>query len=284
MQTAMPSLIFIDGGDPAETKQAKELLGHIDGQTTNPSLVAKNPEIMRYLVDGKKLTREEALAEYRKIVESVARETDGPVSIQVIADSSTTKEEMLRQARVYKDWIPNGVVKFPCIMAGLAAAEEYCREGSINITLNFSQEQAAAVYVATKKAKHRVFISPFVGRLDDRGENGMEVVANIFRMYGKYGKQKVEVLTASVRKLDHLFYALQLKSHAITVPFKIFEKWAGTGFKQPLPSYRYDPGSLKPIPYKELILDRDWRDYDLHHPLTDAGVAKFMEDWTSITK
>lgn len=294
METNLPSLIFIDGGNPAETKQAKEILGHIDGQTTNPSLVAKNPEIMRFLVDGKKLTQTEAISEYKKIVEKVSKVTKGPVSIQVIADANTKKDEMLRQARVYRDWIPNGVVKFPCIPAGLAAAEEFCQEWSINITLNFSQEQAAAVYVATKKAKHRVFISPFVGRLDDRGENGMEVVANILKMYQKTAssvqhlasseERSVEVLTASVRKLDHLFYALFLKSDAITVPFNIFQKWADTDFKQPLPSYRYDPGELMPIPYKELSLDRDWRDYNLQHDLTDAGVEKFMEDWNSITK
>lgn len=279
----LSSLIFIDGGDPAETARARELLGHIDGQTTNPTLVSKNPEVMRYLIDGKKLTQLEALAQYKKIVESVAKATDGPISIQVIADQSTSKEEMLRQARVYKDWIPSGVVKFPCTLYGLAAAEEFCLEGPLNITLNFSQEQAAAVHVATRNATHRVFISPFVGRLDDRGENGMDVVAHEMNMLTPV-KSHVEVLTASVRKLDHIFYALQLKSHAITIPFKIFEKWADMKFMLALPSYHYDSGELTPIPYKEIPLNKEWQTYDLHHDLTDIGLTKFMEDWMSIIK
>ncbi|MEK7165371.1 MAG: transaldolase family protein [Patescibacteria group bacterium] len=288
MDLALSSLIFIDGGDPKETLKADEqlkLAGYsgIGGQTTNPTLVSKNPEVMKYLISGKKLTQDEALAEYKKIVESVAKVTSGPVSIQVIGDLTTSSEEFLRQARIYRDWIPNGVVKFPCTANGLAAAEIFCGEWSVNITLNFSQEQAAAVYVATRNAKHRVFISPFVGRLDDRGENGMDVVSNTLKMY-QTANQHVSVLTASVRRLDHIFYALSLKSPAITIPFKTFQMWSETGFRTPLPSYRYDPGALTPLPYKELTLDKDWHDYDLHHDLTDAGVTKFMEDWTNLIR
>src|SRR5690349_19050643 len=101
------SKIFIDGGDPEETRTADELLRTIrpewqrgvDGQTTNPTLVAKNPEIQKHLASGKRLTREEAFAEYRKLIEGVAKITQGPISIQVIADQSTPWEEMLRQAR-----------------------------------------------------------------------------------------------------------------------------------------------------------------------------------------
>ncbi len=298
----LPSLIFIDGGDPAETIQADHMLKQaglpgIGGQTTNPTLVAKNPEIQKYLASGKKLTHEEALAEYKKIILSVARVTSGPISIQVIGDQATGQEELLRQARVYKDWIPNGVVKFPLTGNGLAAAEIFCQEWSVNITLNFSQEQAAAVYMATRKsfdklrtssfdsaqAKHRVFISPFVGRLDDRGENGMQVVENETKMYGA-GDHHVEILTASLRKLDHLLYGLQLKSPAITLPFKIFEDWANVGFGMPPESYEYDKGTLIDIPYREIPLNQDWRSYNIQHDLTDKGLKKFMEDWNSLIK
>src|SRR5690348_8003278 len=109
MQQLM-SKIFMDGGDAEETRTADKLLRTIrpewqrgiDGQTTNPTLVAKNPDIQKYLASGKKLTPTEALAEYRKIVEAVAKVTQGPISIQVIADQSTPADEMLRQARVYK--------------------------------------------------------------------------------------------------------------------------------------------------------------------------------------
>lgn len=282
----LPSLIFLDGGDPEETRQADILLKQagllgIQGQTTNPTLIMQKAKIK--MQNGEKLSVKEALEFYKSTVQEMAKVTNGPISIQVFADLDTKKDEMLRQARVYKDWVPNGVIKFPCTFAGLEAAEEFCQEGSVNMTLNFSQEQAAAVYLATRNARFRVFISPFVGRLDDRGENGMEVVKNILLMYQNVPK-KVEVLTASVRRLEHIYYALQLGSHAVTIPFKLIQEWAVLGFAVP-PDFNYDAGALlKSILFREIPLDRDWRSYDLRHDLTDSGVNKFMEDWKSITK
>ncbi|HLU09767.1 MAG TPA: transaldolase family protein, partial [Oceanobacillus sp.] len=207
----------------------------------------------------------------------------GPISIQVIADQSTSADEMLRQARVYKEWVPNGVVKFPCTTEGLAAAEIFCQEFPVNITLNFSQEQAAAVYQATRKSRYRVFISPFVGRLDDRGENGMDIVVNELKMYHD-GDGHVDVLTASVRTLNHLMYAICLQSPAITVPMKVFQEWANQGFPLPDENFTYDAGQLKPIPYQQLSLDKDWRSYDLHHDLTDVGLTRFTQDWQKLTQ
>lgn len=290
MQQLM-SQIFMDGGDADETRAADNLLRTIrpewqrgiDGQTTNPTLVAKNPEIQKYLASGKKLTPNDALTEYRKIVEAIAEVTGGPISIQVIADQSTSADEMLRQARVYKEWVPNGVVKFPCTTEGLAAAEIFCQEFPVNITLNFSQEQAAAVYQATRKSRYRVFISPFVGRLDDRGENGMDIVVNELKMYHD-GDGHVDVLTASVRTLNHLMYAICLQSPAITVPMKVFQEWANQGFPLPDENFTYDAGQLKPIPYQQLSLDKDWRSYDLHHDLTDVGLTRFTQDWQKLTQ
>lgn len=283
------SKLFIDGGDPEETRTANELLKTvrpewkrgIDGQTTNPTLVSKNPEIQKRLASGKKLTQAEALAEYKKIVERVAEVTSGPISIQVLADQSTKADEMLRQARVYREWIPNGVVKFPCTKEGLAGAEEFCTEFPVNITLNFSQSQAAAVYRATCHARYQVFISPFVGRLDDQGENGMEVVANELKMYAS-GDGHVDVLTASVRTVDHLLYAIHLKSPAITIPLKVFKQWADRGFPLPGEDFVYKPEKLKSIPYQPISLDQDWRSYDLYHKLTDDGLTRFMKDWQAM--
>jgi transaldolase len=290
MQQLM-SKIFIDGGDAEETRAADKLLrslrpewqGGIDGQTTNPTLVAKNPEIQKHLASGKKLTPTEALAEYRKIVEAIAEVTPGPVSIQVIADQRTPADEMLRQARVYKAWIPNGVVKFPCTTEGLAAAEIFCQEFPVNITLNFSQSQAAAVYQATRQARYQVFISPFVGRLDDLGENGMELIVNELRMY-RGGDGHVDVLTASVRTLNHLLDAICLQSPAITIPMKVFQEWANQKFPLPEANFTYDAGDLEPIPYQQLSLDQNWRSYDLQHSLTDAGLTRFTQDWQKITQ
>src|SRR3989344_3461289 len=283
------SQLFLDGGDPEETKAANELLktkmpewgSGIQGQTTNPTLVAKNPDVQKYISAGKKLTFQEALSEYKKIVLAVAEVTKGPISIQVIGDQSTTKDDMLAQARVYKEWIPNGVVKFPCTGNGLAAAEIFCQEFPVNITLNFSQEQAAAVYGATKNHTHRVYISPFVGRLDDQGENGMQVVENELKMYQSI-KNHVEVLTASVRKIEHLLYAIALSSPAITIPFKLIEVWAAQGFLLPDASFMYDSTGLAAIPFQNLDMTKDWRSFNLSHPLTDAGLTKFMQDWRSL--
>lgn len=281
-----PSKIFIDGGDPEETKLADEMLKKVgyhglDGQTTNPTLIAKNFSAKN---GGKKVSMDEAIAEYKRVVTEMSKTvTKGGISIQVIGDPATlTKDDMLSQARDRITWIPNGVIKFPCTKEGLEAVEVFCQEGPVNVTLNFSQEQAAAVYAATKTHNYDVFLSPFVGRLDDKGENGMAVIANELTMLGSLGDGHVQVLTASVRTSAHLMYALKLKSHVITMPFKVINEWVDAGAKTPGDDFVYDVPGLTDIPYRELTLDKDWREYDLSHPLTDAGVARFWEDWQSI--
>lgn len=289
-----PSKIFIDGGDPEETRQADMMLkkaGYhgLDGQTTNPSLIAKKCQSSG-VNNQERITAQEAINFYRKTVTDMSAIIPrGQISIQVIGDPATlTVEEMLSQARDRIRWIPNGVIKFPTTKTGLKAAEIFCQEGPVNMTLAFSQEQAAAIYSATKAHKGDVFVSPFVGRLDDRGENGMDVIVNILEMYKKFGDDHVQVLTASVRTIKHILYALWLKSDVITIPFKIFQEWAGQGFSQPSGDFFYDKpaGADKPglteIPYRELTLDNEWTEYDLHHDLTDAGLAKFWEDWRNI--
>lgn len=282
-----PSRIFIDGGDPAETKQADAMLkkaGYrgLDGQTTNPTLIAKRAKSDK----REAISSAEALAYYRKTVEEMSKTIpNGTISIQVIGDPATlTTEEMIFQARDRITWIPNGIIKFPCTEKGLAAAEIFCEEGPVNITLNFSQSQAAAVYVATKThhPEKEVYISPFVGRLDDRGEKGMDVVSNILEMYRAFGDSHVGVLTASVRNLKHVQYALWLKSDIITIPFKVFKEWADQGFALPPNDFIYDAPGLTELPYKEISLEQDWRSYDLHHDLTDTGLTNFWNDWKSI--
>lgn len=284
----LPSKIFIDGGDPEETAKAKKLLGYIDGQTTNPSLVTKNPTIKKYIESGKKFKKEELLLEYKKIVQEVAKVTTGPCSIEVYAHKNSSAQDLLIQASEMFSWIPNAYIKFPIFKQGLEAAGKAVAEGiRVNMTLCFTQEQAAAVYAATKITKSPLFISPFVGRLDDIGLNGMDVAVNILEMYRGLGDGHVHVLTASVRNLDHLLYALQLKSEAITVPFKVFEQWAEKKFILPDDKFIYDPNfgrekPLREIPYKELSLDLDIKEYDLHHDLTDKGLSQFAADWESL--
>src|SRR5574341_487311 len=170
----LKSRIFLDGGDPAETRDVLKGLGFLDGQTTNPTLIAKNPEAKKRLERGEKFKKEEVLDFYRGVVRELSGLLpQGSISVEVYADQATTAGAMLAQGREMFEWIPNAHVKFPGSREGLRAAEQAVRDGlRVNLTLCFSQEQAAAVYGATRGAKKGdVFISPFIGRLDARPEH-----------------------------------------------------------------------------------------------------------------
>lgn len=282
----LKSRIFLDGGDPGETREALNLLGFVDGQTTNPSLIAKNPDAKKRIDRGDKFSNEEILHFYKDVVRNLSTMIpEGSISVEVYADSTTSADNMFNQGMEMFSWIPNAHIKYPTTAAGLEAAERAIKEGMrVNMTLVFQQEQAAAVYSATRGAKKGdVFLSPFVGRLDDRGENGMGFIANVIRMYGG-GDGHVEVLTASVRSYDHMLYALQLGSDIITAPFKVLKEWGEKGMPVPGDDYRYDAGVLQEIPYLELDLKRNWRDFDISHDLTDTGIAKFAADWNSLIR
>ncbi len=208
---------------------------------------------------------------------------DGSVSIEVYADKNTSAEEILQQAEKFSDWISNAHIKIPLTRAGLEAAEKAVKKGiKLNITLCFSQEQAAAVYAATAGAKRgQVFISPFIGRLDDRGKDGMSLIKNIMKMY-EDGDGHVEVLAASVRSYDHFLRSLQLKADIITAPAKILREWAKKGKPLPDKNYKYDSGKLKNIPYKNLDLSKPWNKFDINHELTEKGVESFCKDWNGL--
>lgn len=276
--------IFIDSGNQEETKEIIRLIGFLDGQTTNPTLISKNPGARGHLEHGGKFTEKEVYDFYRDVVKKISSMVPlGSVSVEVYADLSTKADEMMKKAKEMFSWIPNAHVKFPTTTEGLKAAEQAIREGMrVNLTLCFSQEQAAAVYAATRGAKKGdVFVSPFVGRLDDRGENGMDVIVNVMRMY-REGDGHVEVLTASVRTIDHFLYALKLGSDIITAPFEILKEWAGMGLPVPGGEYMYDSKGLKEIPYTHITLGRDWRSFDISHDLTVKGMEKFSQDWNSL--
>ncbi len=283
--------IFLDSGDPGETREILSVLGFLDGQTTNPSLIAKNPDTAR-----KKFTKGNLLKFYRKVVEEVSNLIpQGSVSIEVYADQKTSAEEMLNQGREFFKWIPNAHIKYPATAEGLKAAQQSVAENMrVNITLVFSQEQAAAVYSATLnqssaaadsgtgQARGQIFVSPFIGRLDDRGEDGMDLIKNIIRMY-KSGDGHVEVLTASVRSVGHLKRAIELGSDIITAPFKVLKEWADIGLQiDVIPNPSSLIPNLKPIPYREIRLNQPWQSYNIRHELTDKGLQKFSEDWNNL--
>jgi transaldolase len=271
--------ILVDGGDPEETRRVKTLLGFVDGQTTNPSLIAKNPQIRQLVASGHKLSTREEMADYKQIVQAISPLVGSAgVSIEVYADQTTKAQEMLDQGREMYAWIPNAYIKYPCTAEGLRAAQMSVKESiRVNITLCFSQQQAAAVYAATKGTKAPVYVSPFVGRLDDIGQNGMDLVKNVKRMLST-GDGHVLVLAASIRSLEHLLYCFMLETEMATVPSKILETWAAGGFRMPGKDFEYkSPG--KAIAYEELNLNQSWEEFDIEHELTRKGIEKFVADY-----
>ena len=282
--------ILVDGGDPDETLRVKELIGFVDGQTTNPSLIAKNPEIRQQIASGHSLSAQEEKEEYRKIVQTISPLVgDAGVSIEVFADFDTTAEDMLAQGEEMFSWVPNAYIKYPCTREGLRAAQMSVPKSlRINMTLCFSQEQAAAVYAATKGSKEPVYVSPFVGRLDDHGENGIDVLKNIKKMY-ESGDGHVHVLAASLRHVDHLLAAFATGVELTTVPAKVLVEWAKKAFPMPDQTFTYKAvdatgNPLKEIPYKGLDLELPWQSLDIAHELTTVGIRKFVADYRSTLK
>lgn len=278
--------IFLDSGDVNETKEIIKVLGFLDGQTTNPTLIAKNPAAQKRLEEGNKFTASEIMLFYEGVVKKISSLIpEGSVSVEVYADKTSTPDELYEQGKEMFRWIPNAHIKFPVIPAGLEAAQRFVQEKMrVNMTLCFSQKQAGAVYAATRGAKKGdVFVSPFMGRLDDKGINGMDLIKNILWMY-KDGDGHSQVLAASVRNIDHFLYCLQLESDIITAPFKVLKEWSDSGMKRPGIDYIYPSGNLSPIEYEEINLDRPWQEYNISHEMTDAGIDRFASDWNNLIK
>lgn len=277
--------ILLDGGDPEETLRIRSLIGRVDGQTTNPSLIATNPEIQRRIASGRKLSLEEQTAEYKAIVQEISPLVGSAgVSIEVFASLRTTSDQMLAQGRDMFSWIPNAYIKYPCTYEGLRAAQMSVEQGiRVNITLCFSQEQAAGVYAATQVTEAPAYVSPFIGRLDDCGVNGLDLIRNIQRMYEE-GDGHVSILAASLRSVDQLLACFSLGVEMVTAPAKVLEAWALRGFPKPDQRFVYNGvakagKALKPIPYKLLNLHKPWNAFNLRHDLTRKGIEKFVEDF-----
>lgn len=206
--------LFIDSGDVDEIREAQSM-GAIDGVTTNPSLLAK------------------AGRPTKDVITEICEIVDGPVSAEVIA---TDTQGILTEGRELAKLHPNVVVKVPLIKDGLKAVRTFTDEGiKTNVTLCFSAPQAL---MAAKAGA--TYISPFVGRIDDVGGDGMELIGQICTIYDNYDLE-TEVLTASIRHPQHFLQAALIGSHVATVPFKVIVQL-------------------------------------LKHPLTDKGLAQFLED------
>jgi transaldolase len=207
---------FIDTANLAEIREATEL-GLIDGVTTNPSLIAK-----------------ESGVDFKQHIAAICELVRGDVSAEV---TSLDVEGMLREGREYARIAPNVVVKCPLTGDGLKATRRLTDEGiKVNVTLCFSAAQAI---LAAKAGA--AYISPFLGRLDDIGQNGLALLAEIIEIYSNY-KWKTEVLAASIRHPIHVVEAARMGAHVATMPFKVIEQL-------------------------------------LKHPLTDKGLEQFLADW-----
>ncbi len=207
---------FIDTADIDEIRALAET-GMVDGVTTNPSLVAKT---------GRKFT--DVVAEICKIV-------PGPISAEVTATDAGT---MIEEGRKLAAIASNVAVKVPLTEDGLRACRALSDQGTmVNVTLCFS---AAQSILAAKAGA--AFVSPFVGRLDDVGQSGMELIADIVEIYSRYDDFTTEVLVASIRNPMHVVEAARMGAHVATIPPKILSQL----FK---------------------------------HPLTDKGLAAFLDDW-----
>jgi transaldolase len=207
--------IFIDTANIEKIREAAAI-GLIDGVTTNPSLVAK---------EGR---------DFKAVVKEISQIVDGPISAEVLSDKAN---EMVAEAAEINKWGSNIVIKLPMTKEGLKAAKQLsAKKIKTNVTLVFSANQAL---LAAKAGA--TYVSPFVGRLDDAGNNGMQVIAEIMQIYKNYGFG-TQVIVASVRHPIHVVEAAKLGAHVATIPPEVIDKM-------------------------------------FSHPLTDKGLAAFASDW-----
>ncbi len=211
---------FIDTADVNEIREA-ESLGILDGVTTNPTLVSKTGR------------------PFRETIEEICSIVKGPVSAEVV---STDAEGIIKEGRELSKIAENIVVKVPLIKEGLKAVKVLTSEGiKVNVTLCFSSNQAL---LAAKAGG--TYVSPFVGRLDDKGHTGMEVIDEIRTIYDNYGFD-TEIIVASIRNPLHVRDAALMGADIATIPFAVFNNI-------------------------------------VKHPLTDEGLKQFLADWEKVPK
>jgi len=211
--------IFLDTANMEHIRHGVSL-GVVTGVTTNPSLISKEGKV-----------------DYQKVVKEICSIVPGPVSTEVLSENA---QGMVEEAREIAGWADNIVVKIPASVAGVEATSRLAREGiKVNFTLCFSLNQAML-----GAAAGAAFISPFVGRLDDIGEDGMEVVADIVE-YVDYYELPTEIIAASIRHPQHCLAAARVGSHIATVPYKVLLQM-------------------------------------IQHPLTDSGIERFRDDWRKV--
>jgi transaldolase len=213
-------LIFLDTANIDEIRKAANL-GIISGVTTNPSLVSK-----------------EATTDYETVTKTICSIIPGSVSVEVLAEDA---ESMVKEARIKASWAPNVTIKIPATADGLEATSILARDNiKVNFTLCFSLNQALLGALAGAS-----YVSPFVGRLDDAGHDGMQVVKDIVEVF-KYYQLPTQVIAASIRHPQHCVAAAKAGAHIATVPYSVLMQM-------------------------------------IRHPLTDIGVTRFLADWQRVS-
>jgi transaldolase len=213
--------IFLDTANIDQIRQGAKL-GIVSGVTTNPTLVSK-----------------EKTADYEAVVKEICSIIPGPVSVEVLAEDAAS---MIKEAHLKASWAPNVNIKIPATAEGLQAITALHKDKiKVNMTLCFSVNQAVLGALAGAS-----YVSPFVGRLDDAGHNGMELVKDIVDVFAHY-KFATEVIAASIRHPEHCVAAAKAGAHIATVPYSVLMKM-------------------------------------IQHPLTDVGVARFLSDWQSVSE
>jgi len=214
--------IFLDTANIDQIRQAAKL-GIVSGVTTNPSLLSK-----------------EATSDYETVTKTICSIISGPVSVEVLAEDA---ESMIEEARLKASWAPNVNIKIPVTADGLQAISVLSKEKvKINMTLCFSANQALLGALAGA-----TYVSIFVGRLDDVGHDGMQVVEDIINILDNYPELDTQVIAASLRHPLHCTAAAMVGAHIATVPYNVLMQM-------------------------------------IQHPLTDIGIKRFLADWKSVAK
>lgn len=282
----MQTKIFLDSSDPAETKEALELLGALDGQTTNPTLLAHSPLMEQKKAAGELRSKHDIKLLYKAIIEDIADLIpEGSLSVEVYADTQTTADEMIEEGKEMALWAPKVHVKLPTTLSGIEAAHMLTQSGfRVNMTLVFSQQQVGAVYETTSEARAgEVYVSPFVGRLDDTGVSGVSLIENIQTMLAT-GDAHVEVLMASVRDVETLIWGVENKVDAVTAPLAVLKEWVSLGKPEALTDEQRTSLQVRgeKIAYDEIDLQGAVHSYELSHELTDVGLERFADDYNSL--
>ncbi|MDO8657725.1 MAG: transaldolase family protein [Candidatus Levybacteria bacterium] len=293
---------LLDSGDPKEYKEIQDLArrnkSEIWGATTNPTLIAKK-------LAGKKITQSKAFELQKKIVLEIVSILPGAVSAEVYANEKTKAREMIKQGREISKWHKRVVVKLPTSIEGFKARSALRQENiPVNNTLVFSQEQVFAICLHEKIIQNTTgpttdlfppFISPFVGRLDDIGIDGMMLIENSMKIKKEFNIA-IWMLEASVRQVEHIKRGLQTGTELITCPSKPYNEWFSLSKKElenlnPVSyakefkaiDYWNPPKNLLEIDsIKKFMQALESGKLNIHHPLTEKGITRFADDWKAI--